>query len=327
MRRTNVAVLVAVIFLAVNSALAARSGFEDISPRALRSLSDKGRDVSSTKTLSRPSKVAVSGGEEERAIAIPSLAKIKEWITTNISRLKRWYSNRKQAQDWMKEEKTPDEIFKLLKLDEDLDTVLDSPKLTTWAVFLVKYNKKHPEKAQTLLGVLTKHYGTLPLAKALETARLNPSGDSFKLANKLQGGQLMGWRWNGLSTDVVFDMLKIGDGSVEKLLSNPALNVWVYYFTRWNRYNPDREVSMIAKLRTTYDDIALAKAIEAAMKEKRSTNAIQILQKAQFKMWLLEGKDPPKIFKMLKIEMTKWPYDPNVDIYRAYKLFYKENNM
>ncbi|KAE8985568.1 hypothetical protein PR001_g22854 [Phytophthora rubi] len=262
---------------------------------------------------------------EEKAITIPGLAKIKDWIAANISRFRTWYSNRKQAKGWLKEEKTPDDVFKLLKLDKDLDTVLNSPKLTSWAVFLVKYNKKNPGKGTTLLGMLTKYYGTIPLAKTLETARLNPNGGTFKLANRLQGHQLVAWRQNGLSTDVVFDMLKLGDDSVEKLLSNPALNVWVYYFTRSNRLNPDREVNMIAKLRTHYDDIALAKAIEAAAKEKRATNAIDLLQTAQFKTWLLDGKDPPKIFKMLKLETTKWPYDTNVDVYRAYRTYYKES--
>ncbi|KAG6614822.1 Secreted RxLR effector peptide protein [Phytophthora cinnamomi] len=224
----------------------------------------------------------------------------------------------------MKEDKTPDEVFKLLKLDEDLNTVLNSPKLTTWTFFLVKYNKRNP-RPQTLIETLTKYYGTLPVAKTLETARLDPNGATFRLADRLQGDQLLGWQQKWLSTDVVFDMLRLGDDSAEKVLSNPAMSVWVYYFTRSNLYNPDREVSMITKLRMTYDDIALAKATEAAMKEKRSTNAIRILQKAQFKTWLFEGKDPPKIFKMLEIETTKWSYDLNVDIYRAYKLFYEEN--
>lgn len=318
MRRAITVVLVlASVFAVANAASASTESKLPCSPNG------NSDDVSTKRLLG--SIRTVDENEEERAITIPGLAKIKDWIAANISRFRTWYSNRKQAKGWLKEEKTPDDVFKLLKLDEDLDTVLDSPKLTTWAVFLVKYNKKYPEKATSLLGMLTKHYGTIPVAKTVETARLNPKGGTFKLADMLQGHQLVGWRHNGLSTDVVFDMLKIGDGSVEKLLSNPALNVWVYYFTRSNRYNPDREVNMIAKLRTHYDDIALAKAIEAAAKEKRATNAIDLLQTAQFKTWQLEGKDPSKIFKMLKLETTKWPYDTNVDVYRAYRTYYKES--
>ncbi|GMF20868.1 unnamed protein product [Phytophthora fragariaefolia] len=118
-------------------------------------------------------------------------------------------------------------------------------------------------------------------------------------------------------------MLKVGDGTVDKLLANPALKVWFYYFNRMNKHHPDREVNLIKKLTSSYDDMELAKAIEVATKEKTTELFAKELQTAQFKLWKADGRDPRTVFNMLMLDTKKWPYDPNVDVYRAYYLFYK----
>lgn len=143
---------------------------------------------------------------------------------------------------WTKEKKTPDEVFKLLQLDQNIDTVLNSPKLTTWARFLLSYNKKS-ENDVTLLGTLTKFYGNEPLAKILELSRWK--SDTRLLASGLQNAQLTGWQGNGLTTDIVYSMLKVGDQSVEKLLANPALHVWTYVSFRRTAHDPESYVYMV----------------------------------------------------------------------------------
>nr|QMU24849.1 PaRXLR25 [Phytophthora agathidicida] len=273
--------------------------------------------------------------EEERAFTIPGLAKTKEWITNFLSKIKTSFINRRQAKKWMKEQKTPDEVFKLLKLDQGTETLMADPKLRTWSVFMTTYNNKNRDKMVNMLGMFTKYYGDEAVAKMLETARRDPY--TYKLADRLQERQIYGWIRNGLSADIVFQLLKVGETRVDKLLSNPAFNVWYYVVSRLNRHNPDKEVNMIKKLLTTYDDIELAKAIEAATKVKttgtlaknvESTEAIAtIFQKAQFKKWLADGIDPPTILKRLEMDKLKWGTDPNAEIFRAYTTFYKENKM
>ncbi|EGZ26583.1 hypothetical protein PHYSODRAFT_429378, partial [Phytophthora sojae] len=82
----------------------------------------------------------------------------------------------------------------------------------------------------------------------------------------LRNDQMLAWILNGLSPDAVFKLVKLDEGGLEKLLSNPAFTVWYYYFNRLNQYNPDRGVSMIKSLLTTYEDAPLAKAISVAKK-------------------------------------------------------------
>ncbi|KAG6623759.1 putative secreted RxLR effector peptide protein [Phytophthora cinnamomi] len=223
---------------------------------------------------------------------------------------------------WIKQKKTPDGVSLQLKLDENIDTVLNSPKLTTWVRFMMAYNKKNPDGV-TLLGTLTKHYETVPLVKMIEISRRSP--DTRRLANRLQDDQLTDWAGNGLSTDVVYSILKVGNGSVEKQLANPALNVWFYYFNRMNNYQPDKEVNMSKKLTSSYDDMDLSKAIEVATKDKTTEIIAKRLQTAQFKSWFADDRDPRTVFNMLKLDKKKWLYDSNVGVYRAYNLFYKAN--
>ncbi|KAE9034728.1 hypothetical protein PR001_g7663 [Phytophthora rubi] len=276
--------------------------------------------LSHDKRLLRIETYEGEGEGDERAIAIPGLTKVKQWLTTNISRFKAWYGDRKQVKAWSKEKKTPEEVFMLLKLDENINKVLNNPKLTTWVRFMRAYNKKN-ENSVTLIGTLTKFYGNEPLAKMLEVSRRNPA--TWRLANKLQADQWVGWTGNGLSADVVYKMLKVGDGSVEKLLANLALIVWFHYSNRVNAHKPDRGMAVIKKLTASYDEMELAKAIEVATKDKTTEFISTRLQAGQFTGWLIEGRDPRTVFNRLKLDTKKWPSDPNVDVYRAYSVFYK----
>ncbi|KAG3071250.1 hypothetical protein PI124_g16693 [Phytophthora idaei] len=140
----------------------------------------------------------------------------------------------------------------------------------------------------TMLGVLTKTYGGEAVAKMIEAARASPKTSG--VANRLQ---------NGLTPDIVFQMMKVGEGGVDKLMSNQDL---------------------IKKLLTVYDDIPLAKAFEAATQVKTTEFMWKKLQQAQFKKWLADGVEPSTIFKSLNLDNVKWTADPNAGVYREYNL-------
>ncbi|GMF60932.1 unnamed protein product [Phytophthora fragariaefolia] len=160
-----------------------------------------------------------------------------------------------------------------------------------------------------MIGVLTKAYGDETVAKMLEQAKRNPNTEQF--ATELQNEQILAWALNGLTTDDVFTMLKLHDGGIEKLLTNPALEVWYNFFNFLNHYNPDKDVHMITKVIGTYDDISLAKAIMAAKEDDAVQPVVLSLQRAQFQNWKRDGKAPAGI-----MEMTD---DPGiVHVYKAY---------
>ncbi|KAE8982181.1 hypothetical protein PR003_g24403 [Phytophthora rubi] len=221
----------------------------------------------------------------------------------------------------MKEKKTPDDVFKALKLDDELETVLDNEKLHLWVDFVNKFNKKNHGREVTLLGMLTKTYGDEALAKVFETAKQNPS--TVWIATKLQNEQQIVWMLNGLDPDFVFKWFKLDKATVEELLSNPALGVWYHFFHNLNQFNPDRDVTMITKLVNTYDDIPLAKAISAAMKDENMQLVASRLQEAQFQKWRLDGRNPDAISKLLLKDRMGWK---NQGISRDYKTFYEDAN-
>ncbi|ETL40626.1 hypothetical protein F442_08423 [Phytophthora nicotianae P10297] len=322
MRSCCIALVILALYAAISDAATipggskrSPSGFQP----SIRSLA-LSRHAPVEKVLLRSNSVV---GHEERAFAIPGLSKIVEWFKALILKIKLSFSEGKQLSAWLKEKKTPEDVFKLLKLHTGTENLLANKNLKTWSVFMVLYNKENPTKMVTMLGMLTKTYGDEAVAKMIEASRANLK--TKPIANRLQNLQLSGWAQNGLSPDIVFQMLKVGEGGVDKLMSNKGLNVWFYFFNQMNRYNPDRQIGLINKLLTVYDDIPLAKAFDAASKVKSTKFMGKELQEAQFKKWLADGIEPSTIFKRLNLDKLKWTTDPNADVYRGYKIYYYAN--
>ncbi|KAL3664467.1 hypothetical protein V7S43_010787 [Phytophthora oleae] len=266
--------------------------------------------------------------EEERAITLPSglsnvLSKIKNWFSNFISKIKISFTEKRKLNAWLKQGKTPDEVFEILKLNTGTKGLLGNKKLRTWSVFMTMYNKKNPTKMVNMLGTLTKYYGNEAVAVLLEVSRRDKY--TRPLANRLQTQQLTAWAQNGLSTDVVFNLLRVGEGSVKTLVQNRALNVWVYYFRRMNTYNEGWEAELTKKLLTVYDDIPLAKAFAVAKADPTTKYMGSQLQRFQFRKWLADKVEPATLFEKLKQDKSKWSFEPSVESYVAYSTFYKAN--
>ncbi|KAG6616522.1 putative secreted RxLR effector protein [Phytophthora cinnamomi] len=83
----------------------------------------------------------------------------------------RWVSMKLETamgQEWVRKGSTSDDLFKLLKLDEDVDKVLTNPALVSWVGYLGRYNTKNSEKQTTMIGTFTKFYGDETLCKLVE---------------------------------------------------------------------------------------------------------------------------------------------------------------
>jgi hypothetical protein len=76
-----------------------------------------------------------------------------------------------QVQLWLKNEKTPNSVFQLLKLHLADDQLLASPQLTTWLNYMKLFNREHPDKQTTLITTLSTNYGAKELAGMLMSAQ------------------------------------------------------------------------------------------------------------------------------------------------------------
>ncbi|KAK1942537.1 hypothetical protein P3T76_006036 [Phytophthora citrophthora] len=263
--------------------------------------------------------------DEERVITLPSglsnvFSNIKNWFSNFISKIKLSFGEKRKLNAWLKQGKTPDEVFEILKLDKGTKGLLGSKNLRTWSVFMTMYNKKNPTKMVNMLGTLTKYYGDEAVAVLLETSR---QGKTRSLANRLQTQQLTGWAQNGLNTDIVFQILRVGEGNVKTFVQNRAVNVWVYFFRQMNFYNNGWGAELTKKLLTVYDDIPMAKAFAVAKTDPSTRYIASQLQRFQFNKWLADKLTPAALLEKLKMDKTKLSFEPTVEVYVAYSAFYK----
>lgn len=176
---------------------------------------------------------------------------------------------------------TSEDLFKLLKLDEDVNKVLTNQALVTWIDFLGRYNAKNPEQKTTLIQTFTKFFGDEPLARMLASAKNVPSTE--KMATRLQQAQFN--QWLGVkSTDDVFKLLKL-NGNVDNLLTNPNLSTWISYALLFNSKNPGKGTTMIQTFTKFFGREDLAKMLEAAKKVPKTEKLAKQFQAAQFKQW------------------------------------------
>ncbi|KAG6953581.1 hypothetical protein JG687_00012314 [Phytophthora cactorum] len=112
-----------------------------------------------------------------------------------------------QNELWLSQKKSPDDVFKLLKLNEPDLAVLIDPKLSAWSSYLKEFNLANPGKETTLLATLTSHYTDLGVAQLLQ------EGKKFTLTKEvsedLQNAQFARWFYEKKTQDDIFNLLNL----------------------------------------------------------------------------------------------------------------------
>ncbi|KAG3016376.1 hypothetical protein PC128_g6986 [Phytophthora cactorum] len=252
-----------------------------------------------------------------------ALSKIFQEANPRVSRMRfvRMWLETAVAKNRPKKTPSPDEYFKLLKLDAGVDKLLANPKLETGISYVSKFNAKNPGQETTTIQTLTKFYDDIELAKVLEAAKKLPQTE--KIATELQTAQINVWV-KKFSPDDVFKMLKL-DAGVDKLLTNPNLIIWITYLGQFNAVNRGQGTTMIKTFTKFFGDEALAKTLEAARHVPNTEKVATQFQTAQFTQWLRDGKKHEVIWKMLNMEKATWMKNPDAQVWYRYKDFYKAN--
>ncbi|KAE9072080.1 hypothetical protein PF010_g25629 [Phytophthora fragariae] len=100
-----------------------------------------------------------------------------------------------QIQSWLGRKQTPDNVFKLLKLDSAGDDVLANPALNTWATYLNTFNKENPDKKTTMIATVTANYGDEGVSRMLDAAKKVETTKS--IATNLETAQIQQWLSTG----------------------------------------------------------------------------------------------------------------------------------
>ncbi|KAL3657659.1 hypothetical protein V7S43_017461 [Phytophthora oleae] len=147
-------------------------------------------------------------------------------------------------QKWLGKD-TPDELFKILKLDKAGDELLSSPQFKTWVTYMKEFNMENYKYKTTLIATLVRNYGDGGLVTILEAAKGVKSTAST--AKRLQSEQFQLWLTNGYTPDDIFKVLKL-DKAGDNLLTNSLLPTWRKYLDSFNLENPTKKTTLLTTL-------------------------------------------------------------------------------
>jgi hypothetical protein len=185
-----------------------------------------------------------------------------------------------QVQLWLKNEKTPNSVFQLLKLHLADDQLLTSPQLTTWLNYMKLFNREYPDKQTTLITTLSTNYGAKELAGMLMSAQKVSS--TKDVATKLQTEQLKFWADKRILPDETFIYLGL-DKTGDALLANPLFLTWVDYADSFLARGLNLKMAVIKTLDTHYTAGELAKMVKAAMKVPKTEAAAKRVEAEMFR--------------------------------------------
>ncbi|KAG3050959.1 hypothetical protein PI124_g24031 [Phytophthora idaei] len=77
--------------------------------------------------------------------------------------------------------KTPNEIFRGLKLDQAGSTLFTNPFLDTWIQYMAAFNKRKPHQKTNMIGTFLRYYDEGDLLQMIKTAKNKPNTEKLAL--------------------------------------------------------------------------------------------------------------------------------------------------
>ncbi|POM80621.1 Hypothetical protein PHPALM_1518 [Phytophthora palmivora] len=186
-----------------------------------------------------------------------------------------------QIEDWVASRK-PNDVFNLLKLDEDSDNLLKNPLFKMWTSYLQKLDTK--TSSELVFQKLSALYND---AKQVEKARIE------------------NWLSNGKTADDIandiFNSLKLNTGDNIFETKTSRLVTWISNVELMEK----PENLMISVLKKHYDDEALTNLIAVAKKDYRTRGVARKLEEARLNTWITNGESADNVFKILQLSKER----------------------
>ncbi|KAG6611994.1 RxLR effector protein [Phytophthora cinnamomi] len=201
-----------------------------------------------------------------------------------------------EMKNWIRSKHSADAVFKLLKLDDNVDNLLTNPLLGNWVAYAEKVNENPYSILLTKLKLseLTRTDGKLAdmLVRAKETA------STSVIAGKLEAVQLEKWLSEGKSAEDVFKLLQL-EKEGETLLWNPRVWSWVDYVAKLDSTKTDDTIASVLKPR--YSDQMLVEMLSMGINvdDKMAQRLAERLTPIVLKMWLGEMKSADAVFDLV----------------------------
>ncbi|CAH0487945.1 unnamed protein product [Peronospora farinosa] len=213
------------------------------------------------------------------------------------------------VQWWIKEKKTTDEAFTLLKLDQTNGNPFASPIFSQWKAFITSKNLENPEPEEAatreMFDCLSSHYkDDVVLIKILDAEYKLDSALS-DTAKDLLDFQIQKWKNDGKTEEDVFTLLMLDQTDVKQLLASSAFDQWLKFVTDSSPEVENRKKAEYVSnaLMCHFDDeAAVTEALVAGTKIDSTRSLTSSLLKKQIEEWRNKGKKPEDVFTLLKLD-------------------------
>ncbi|KAH7465628.1 RxLR effector protein PSR2 [Phytophthora ramorum] len=137
-----------------------------------------------------------------------------------------------QVAGWLKSEKSADDVFRILMLDDAGAYPLSSPGLRAWLNYMSEFNRLNPGKETTMLQTFTRAYGGDTGVAKLLYASKKMYGSEI-MADKLETALFVKWAKEGLTPGrVTTNVLNLRDSNWSQTVFAPMLERYQAFFRK-----------------------------------------------------------------------------------------------
>ncbi|KAG3139660.1 hypothetical protein PI126_g16357 [Phytophthora idaei] len=165
-----------------------------------------------------------------------------------------------QTKLWLQNQRTPDELFTLLRLDKAGDSLLGNPIFDAWIKYADDFREMYPKLSMDPIATIDEYYSSAKVAKMIVEATLSPKTE--KIAYRLNTEQYRDWitRYHPAEAFMKLELDSAGD----KLFRSPLLATWLKYVDFYSK-NTVR-VSVTSLLKQRFGDEKLVEILIEATK-------------------------------------------------------------
>ncbi|KAI9914169.1 hypothetical protein PsorP6_004949 [Peronosclerospora sorghi] len=213
------------------------------------------------------------------------------------------------------ENKSPGDVFKLLKLDEQGESLFQSPLLNTWKDYVDTYNEFHHEHI-SLFATLKEQFNAEKqdeLIRMLFDAKMRRIK---KTVRRMRAEQSRTWLSRGIPPDDIFDLLELRNDKFARM-DGQRFTAWKKYADKFYSRFSDEEHDPMHILQKKYGYQFLVKMIIDAEKipktQHNGKNAEEDLFMYWAKRYLPQNVvDPPiadAVFSALQLDKNEKPFN------------------
>ncbi|KAF1791255.1 hypothetical protein GQ600_3761 [Phytophthora cactorum] len=96
-----------------------------------------------------------------------------------------------QTKLWLQNQRTPDELFTLLRLDKAGDSLLENPIFDAWIKYADDFREMYPKLSMDPIATIDEYYSSAKVAKMIVEATVSPKTE--KIAYRLNTEQYRDW--------------------------------------------------------------------------------------------------------------------------------------